>query len=553
VNQHPKNAAAGSDGLSAAASSVHPHMALVEGSQPDLSCEIRDLATDHLRSASLLLCAAYAAFFVRSLFVLDQFATAVDWLQFTAHFTIMVITGLVGVRLWCGCAHTRQHYRIAEVAVFGGSAAFMVLINYNALVQCAKLGHPAPIVIPWLVLIFTYALYIPNGWRRATAVIVPMALCPPIVLLIAALTSPEVRDVLQSHSRFEGGLAETLLVMTLATAISVWGAGRMSELRTEAFEAQRLGQYRLKERLGGGGMGDVYLAEHVLLKRPCAVKVIRPEKAGDPQLLARFEREVRSTARLTHWNSVEIFDYGRADDGTFYYVMELLPGMNLDQIVREHGPLPAERVIHFLEQTCDALAEAHALGLVHRDIKPANIFAAQRGGLYDVTKLLDFGLVRSLHQRDEAELHLTQTGSVTGSPQYLSPEQAVGDALDGRTDIYSLGAVGWFLLTGRPPFVAQNPIKVILAHAHQPVEPPSQHAEDVPPDLEAVILRCLAKRPGERYQTVQELRRALLACRDAGQWTRESAAAWWQGRDASDGSVGIRIRDVDAALAATVV
>jgi len=267
-------------------------------------------------------------------------------------------------------------------------------------------------------------------------------------------------------------------------------------------------------------------------------------------VLARFEREVRATARLTHWNSVEIFDYGRAADGTFYYVMELLPGMNLDQMVRQYGPLPSERVIHFLEQTCDALSEAHALGLIHRDIKPANIFAAQRGGLHDVTKLLDFGLVRLQHQREQ-DLHLTGTGMVTGSPQYLSPEQAIGDEVDGRTDIYSLGAVGWYLLTGRPPFIGENAVKLILAHANQEVEPPSRYAPDVAADLEAIIMRCLAKKPADRFQTVEELRQALLHCEGAERWTRDSAAAWWTGL--KDRMQPADIVDADASLAATVV
>jgi len=543
------NSDASSDG--SVASPAKQHVALIEGSQPDYSGELRNLSTERLKTAALIQCAAFVAFFIRNLFVLDQFQTTVDWLLLTAHVVMMLVSGLVGIRLLCGCVHTRRHYRLAELALFGGAALFLVLVNYNGIIRAAQTRDLPPVAVPWLLLIFTYALYIPNDWKRATAVIVPMALCPLAVLLVARFTSPEVAETLRTHTRFEGGLTEIIIVMVLAAVAAIWGAGRISNLRSEAFEAQRLGQYRLKQRLGSGGMGDVYLAEHVLLKRPCAVKVIRPDKAGDPQLLARFEREVRSAARLTHWNSIEIFDYGRADDGTFYYVMELLPGMNLDQMVREHGPLPAERVIHFLQETCDALAEAHALGLIHRDIKPANIFAAQRGGLYDVTKLLDFGLVRSLHQQEDADLHLTHTGSVTGSPLFLSPEQALGDEVDGRTDIYSLGAVGWYLLTGRPPFVADNPIKVILAHAHEDVEPPSRHAADVPADLEAVILRCLAKRPADRFPSVHVLQRALQMCEASGRWTRESAAAWWTSRNSSQAQSNVT--EADPPLAATVV
>jgi serine/threonine-protein kinase len=275
-------------------------------------------------------------------------------------------------------------------------------------------------------------------------------------------------------------------------------------------------------------MGEVYLAEHQLMKRPCAIKLIRPERAGDAKVLARFEREVRASAKLTHWNSIEIFDYGRADDGTFYYVMEYLPGLNLEELVRRHGPLPPERAIHLLTQTCDALAEAHAQGLIHRDIKPANIFAAERGGIFDVAKLLDFGLAKPI-VADGAGAEVTQEGTITGSPLYMSPEQATGDTEpDARSDVYSLGGVAYFLLTGRPPFDGQQPIKVIIAHAHEPVVPPSDLRGDVPADLEAVVLRCLAKNPDDRFQSASELAAALSECEASGQWNRTSARQWWQ-------------------------
>jgi serine/threonine-protein kinase len=276
-------------------------------------------------------------------------------------------------------------------------------------------------------------------------------------------------------------------------------------------------------------MGEVYLAEHLLMKRPCAIKIIRPEKAGDAQVLARFEREVRATARLTHWNTVEIYDYGRSEDGTFYYVMEYLPGLNLSDLVESHGPLPAGRAIHLLLQTCEALAEAHSQGLIHRDLKPGNIYAAHRGGVFDVAKLLDFGLAKPLRDGEAETADLTQAGSITGSPLYMSPEQATGeDRPDARSDIYSLGAVAYFLLTGRPPFDYEKPIKVIVAHAHEAVVPPTQVRADVPEDLELVVLRCLAKDPHDRYQSAEDLRAALGLCSAAGGWSRADAARWWR-------------------------
>jgi serine/threonine-protein kinase len=313
---------------------------------------------------------------------------------------------------------------------------------------------------------------------------------------------------------------------------SILGVRTINLLRDEAVRARQFGQYKLKKLIGSGGMGEVYLAEHLLLKRPCAIKIIHPEKAGDPKVLARFEREVQATAKLSHWNSVDIYDYGRTDDGTFYYVMEFLPGMNLAQLVQGYGPVPAARAIHLIRQVCNALSEAHEQKLVHRDIKPANIFAAIRGGRHDVAKLLDFGLAKPL--LDAASARLTVKGAITGSPLYMSPEQATGDGdPDARSDIYSLGGVLYFLATGQPPFDDEQPMKVIIAHAHDPVVPPSQLNPELPDDLELVILRCLQKIPDDRYQSAAGLAAALEDCNDYGRWTRDDARRWWQARERS--------------------
>jgi eukaryotic-like serine/threonine-protein kinase len=310
-------------------------------------------------------------------------------------------------------------------------------------------------------------------------------------------------------------------------------------------EASQLGQYRIVKPLGAGAMGEVYLAEHRMLKRPCAIKVIHPDQAGDPRVLARFEREVRMTAQLSHWNTVEIFDYGCTDQGTFFYVMEYLPGLSLAELLDRHGPLPAERVIHLLRQTCQALREAHELGMIHRDIKPGNIFAAQRGGLYDVVKLLDFGLVKPLGENPSARL--SQEGGISGTPLFMSPEQVRGHGdVDARSDIYSLGAVAYALVTGRPPFDGSNPMDVMIAHVRNLVVRPSQYQPDVPSDLECVILRCLAKNPEDRFQDVDSLEQALAECAAAGQWTQRHASLWWHANDqtpaTSDGKTSRPLR-----------
>ena len=312
----------------------------------------------------------------------------------------------------------------------------------------------------------------------------------------------------------------------------------IASLRDQAHEAKQLGRYHLKEKLGSGGMGEVYLAEHTLLKRPCAIKVIRPEKMGDPRAIARFEREVRATAQLSHWNSIYIFDYGRTADGTFFYVMEYLTGLSIQELVKKRGPLSPGRTLYLVKQVCDALSEAHARQLIHRDIKPANIIVTELGGAYDVAKLLDFGLVKPLADSTE-QVDLTQIGSVTGSPLYMSPEQVIGEmAADQRADIYSLGAVAYFMLTGKPPFEANTSMKIMMAHVNKsPIAPSTDRDEKWPKtisteliskELDSVVLQCLAKAPEDRFQSTRELADAIDALPEAQQWSNRMAERWWQ-------------------------
>jgi serine/threonine-protein kinase len=298
-------------------------------------------------------------------------------------------------------------------------------------------------------------------------------------------------------------------------------------LQQQAFQAQQLGQYRLKRRIGSGGMGEVFEAEHILLRRRCAIKLIRPEQTEDPAVLERFEREVQAMAGLNHPNNVEVFDFGRAEDGTFYYVMEYLEGLTLEQLISRSGPLSPGRAIHLLRQVCRALREAHGIGLLHRDIKPSNIIVCTLGGEWDVVKLLDFGLVQSIGSENDSRL--TLKGMILGSPPFMSPEQAAGRTdLTPATDIYSVGGVGYFLLTGHPPFVRETPMELLLAHAYEEVPPLTNYIPGLTEDLQQVILRCLAKKPTERYAHISELEAALLRCSDAYTWTEANAENWWK-------------------------
>jgi serine/threonine-protein kinase len=281
-----------------------------------------------------------------------------------------------------------------------------------------------------------------------------------------------------------------------------------------------------------------------MMKRPCALKQIRHDKATDRGSLARFEREVRATSRLSHPNTIEIYDFGRADDGTFYYVMEYLPGMSLADILDRHGPMPPGRVIYLLRQACGALAEAHSSGLIHRDLKPANIFAARRGGKPDVAKVLDFGLVKDL-EADANDPRVSREHTVQGTPNYMAPEQVLGlPGADHRIDLYAMGCIAYTLLTGRPPFDEGSGVAVMMAHARAPVEPPSKYRPDLPDDLERVILRCLEKSPDARYPDAEALGRALGECASASEWDDREAERWW--REFEPESFGLPLAEPEA-------
>jgi serine/threonine-protein kinase len=416
------------------------------------------------------------------------------------------------------------------VAILGCALYISVPTSLGALVQYGYLGEAggwavgSAVTLPAFAVVVAYGMFIPNTWRRCAAVVGVLALTP---LLASAAAMALSEHAVDRDLRF-AYFVNMSVWMAMGTVFAVFGSHHIAVVRQEAFEARKLGQYRLKERLGAGGMGEVYLAEHVLLKRPCAIKVIRPERAGDPRNLARFEREVQATAALTHPNTVEVYDYGHAADGTFYYVMEYLSGLILDELVKRHGPLPPAGAVHLLRQVCGALQEAHAAGLIHRDIKPGNIIVGQRGGQHGAAKLLDFGLVRSVTLEGDGQ-KLTQEGALAGTPAYMSPEQAAGKAeLDGRSDIYSLGCVAYFLLTGRPPFAEKTAVQTLAAHLGEAVTALTSHRPDVPADLQNVVLRCLAKEPAGRFQSADELEHALARCDCAAAWSREDAAAWWR-------------------------
>lgn len=319
-------------------------------------------------------------------------------------------------------------------------------------------------------------------------------------------------------------------ILILATLSLAFGARLVERLQGTARRAERLGQYTLVERIGQGGMGTVYRAQHALLRRPTAVKVIRSVDL-DSATRIRFEREVQATAQLSHPNTVAIYDFGHAAGGVFYYAMEYLNGITLQELVRSDGPQPQARVVHILQQVCGSLAEAHAAGLVHRDIKPANIMLCRSGGMFDVAKVLDFGLVRNL---DSGESLLTAAGALAGTPHYMAPEYITEPrSADARSDVYAVAAVAFYLLTGRLLFDGGSMVSVLTRHmTEEPPRPSTITPQPVEPSLEALLLTCLDKDPDQRPRDAGELLERLeqLQLAHGLRWTQKDARSWWEVR-----------------------
>jgi serine/threonine-protein kinase len=415
----------------------------------------------------------------------------------------------------------------------------------------ASLAHliPADVPVPveaGLILTMVLALVIraavvPSGWLRTLTVglLATLALSAKL-WKVGADVSPE-KDPITHYVWIAA--ASWGVIFTIATMIVsrvIYG------LQRRVREAMQLGNYTLEEKIGEGGMGIVYRARHAMLRRPTAVKLLPPEKAGE-QAIARFEREVQLTAGLTHPNTVTVFDYGRTPEGFFYYAMEFLQGASLEEVVALDGAQPPGRVVQILHRVAGALSEAHAVGLIHRDIKPANIFLGEQGGEPDVPKVLDFGLVKDMSQG--GGIGLTHADVITGTPLYMSPEAIrEPDRMDGRSDLYALGAVGYYLLTAGHVFEGKTLVEVCGHHLHTTPEPPSQRlGTPVPDDLERLLLECLGKEPSRRPESAAVLRERLRRCASFGEWGNERARAWWslhaaalRERHASPAAPGVR-------------
>jgi len=438
--------------------------------------------------------------------------------------------------LWLVCAGPPRSVQfvthLENVCLFAACVAYSVMgatwheslmaSSPGASSQVLALSHDH--ISTLVLLVLTYALVIraamiPSTARRTRWLTGLLGI--PLVVIATHGYEPTAED-----ASLLGQAVGTAVWWTFTVVICSVISSTIYGLRRKVIEARKLGQYTLEAKLGEGGMGLVYRASHAMLRRPTAIKLLRPGQ-GQAIDLARFEREVRMTARLSHPNTVTIYDYGRTQDDVFYYAMELLEGADLDSLVRHCGPQPPSRVVHILERVADALSEAHEIGLIHRDIKPSNIVLCARGGSLDVPKVVDFGLVRQVEEADE--IPLTISGMVLGTPRYMSPEAIVqGESVDGRTDLYAVGAMGYYLLTGEHAIEGSTVMQLCWNQVHSKPIPPSDHlGHPLPGDLEQILLDCLAKEPGDRPDSAASLRDRLRACADVPRWTNQDAQEWW--------------------------
>jgi serine/threonine-protein kinase len=486
-------------------------------------------SAERLRALALL----YAfVFFMAGVF--PQLLLPADRAQFLAR-PAGWLPSVIGIGAALLVAAATRRPRVPLRAVMSLALVFEIVSSYA--IAAAEFANPATLemhrgflglswVAPWVV---QFTVVVPTSPRRAAiAALASVSSVPVVIGLMIAFDATSLR--MHPVLFFLGLVFPYLLVAGMAYV----GARVVYRLGSEVKRARELGGYHLEEKLGEGGMGEVWRARHRMLARPAAIKLIRPSFTADAQAgvsqlaVRRFEREAQAIARLRSPHTVELFDFGVADDGAFYYAMELLDGLDADSLLKRFGPMPVGRAIYVLRQICHSLSEAHSCGLVHRDIKPANIFVCHYGEEYDFVKVLDFGIVAAARDPADTNTMYTRDDAITGTPAFMAPEQATGAELDGRADIYSTGCVAYWLLTGQLVFTAPTAIGLLMHHAQTPAKPPSACTpQAIPAALDDLVLSCLAKDPAQRPPSARELSRRLAEVEGATAWSQDRARDWW--------------------------
>ena len=502
---------------------------VVDRTTTGLPTDLLSRAADRLQTLAWLYAFTFfmAAFF-QPLLVPEArastFERAVNW-----------VPGVIAIAMAVSVGVAIRAVRLRPAAVTALALVFEVVGSYG--IAAAEFLHPLGLsagqswiglswVAVWMLL---FNVVVPTAPRYAVLSALASATAVPAMVLLSFSLFPPESWPTAGMIFFGFGFGYLLVViMAYVAARVVYG------LNTEVTRARELGSYRLEHRLGQGGMGEVWSASHRLLARPAAIKLIRsslPGHAGSSDdMRRRFEREAQVIAQLRSPHTVTLFDFGVTEEGSCYYAMELLDGIDAETLIKRFGPIPAERVVRILRQMCHSLSEAESRGLVHRDIKPANIFLCRYGEDHDFVKILDFGIAKAVQEpSSETQAALTIPNLIHGTPAFIAPEQALGGTdVDARADIYSTGCVAYWLLTGQLVFTADTAMKLLLAHAHTPPEPPSSRVTlPIPPDLEALVLSCLAKDREHRPKSAQDLLHRLDAIPLTQPWTDARARQWW--------------------------
>jgi serine/threonine-protein kinase len=504
---------------------LRPRDAVVSATREEtrgLSAEILSRSARRLRTLALM----YAFTFFMAGFFQDLIFADARAMMFSS--VLFWLPGVLAIAMALAVAAVTVYANLPLTTLMNVGLVFLILSNFAiALAEYSHLAHFKG--NEWMGLSWVAV------WTPLFTVVIPTRPAKALMATIASVSAVPIVIgwmILSGRTSFQMAPLEfffrVVFPYILITALAYAGQRVVYALGKEATRAQELGSYRLIERLGKGGMGEVWKASHRLLARPAAIKLLQStaDDGADAEAMRRFEREAQVTSQLRSAHTVELWDFGVAGDGRFYYVMELLDGLDLDTLVKRYGPIAAERAIYLLRQVCQSLAEAEAHGLVHRDIKPSNILVCRYGGEHDFIKVLDFGIVKITQARDAI---VTQENILRGTPAFIAPEQVLSRGeIDSRADIYSVGCVAYWLLTGDLVFRGETAVAVMMHHAHTAPVPVSQRSElPIPAELDRLVLSCLEKDPAKRPQSARELARRLAEIPLATPWTEELAAAWW--------------------------